>query len=159
MDRTTKMTVDFLTKAFIHLKERRKPSEDALQDAFCRLWGRKFSSEAHAEAMLARTVRNISIDEYRRSARKRTEPLEGKQVAAEDDLQVDKEALFKKVEDYMEQELSPTQRKIVSLHEYEGLTFEEISSRLGMQSAAVRMQISRARKLIREKFRDEYEGL
>lgn len=80
-------------------------------------------------------------------------------MAAEDDLQVDKEALFKMVEDYMEQELSPTQRKIVSLHEYEGLTFEEISSRLGMQSAAVRMQISRARKLIREKFRDEYEGL
>jgi RNA polymerase sigma-70 factor (ECF subfamily) len=45
------------------------------------------------------------------------------------------------------------------MHEYEGATFESIASRLGMQPAAVRMQISRARKLIREKYENEYEGL
>ena len=36
------MAKDFLTEAFLTLKDRWK-AEDALQEAFCRLWGRKYS--------------------------------------------------------------------------------------------------------------------
>jgi RNA polymerase sigma factor (sigma-70 family) len=154
------MTVDFLTKAFIRLRGRRgTSSEDALQDAFCRLWGKKFVSEVHAEAMLARTARNIAIDEYRKSSSRRTESIEGRQVPAEEDSPIEKEALFRKVEASINKELTPLQQEIVRLHEYAGLTYDDIASRLDMQPAAVRMQISRARKLIREKYRNEYEGL
>lgn len=170
------MAVDFLTEAFKSLRSRRRfsslgvgkvslqgrrspSSEDALQDAFCKLWGRKFSSEMHAEAMLAKTAKNITIDEYRKISRTRVESLEGRQVAAEDCDPMEKEALFRKVEASIDEMLSPLQSKIIRMHEYEGTTFKGIASRLGMQPAAVRMQISRARKLIREKYKNEYEGL
>ena len=131
-------------------------SEDALQDAFCRLWGKNFANESQAEGMLAKTARNITIDEYRKVSRTRMESLDGRQVAADDGDPLEKEALFRKVEATIEEMLSPLQREIMRMHEYEGATFESIESR---QPAAVRMQISRARKLIREKYENEYEGL
>ncbi len=154
------MIDDFLTKAFMRLRRRRgMSSEDALQDAFCRLWGKNFANESQAEGMLAKTARNITIDEYRKVSRTRMESLDGRQVAADDGDPLEKEALFRKVEASIEEMLSPLQREIIRMHEYEGATFESIASRLGMQPAAVRMQISRARKLIREKYENEYEGL
>jgi DNA-directed RNA polymerase specialized sigma24 family protein len=39
------------------------------------------------------------------------------------------------------------------------VTLEKIAEEMGMQPAAVRMQISRARKALREKFRKEYENV
>lgn len=154
------MIDDFLTKAFMRLRRTRgMSSEDALQDAFCRLWGKNFANESQAEGMLAKTARNITIDEYRKVSRTRMESLDGRQVAADDGDPLEKEALFRKVEASIEEMLSPLQREIIRMHEYEGATFESIASRLGMQPAAVRMQISRARKLIREKYENEYEGL
>ncbi len=154
------MIDDFLTKAFMRLRRRRSmSSEDALQDAFCRLWGRDFANESQAEGMLAKTARNITIDEYRKVSRTRMESLDGRQVAVDDGDPLEKEVLFREVEASIGEMLSPLQREIMRMHEYEGETFESIASRLGMQSAAVRMQISRARKLIREKYENEYEGL
>ena len=67
------------------------------------------------------------------------------------------EALFRRVEASVEEELSETQKEIIRMHEYEGMTFEDIANELGMTPAAVRMQASRARKILREKYREEYE--
>ena len=53
--------------------------------------------------------------------------------------------------------MSTTQKEIIRMHEYEGMTFEDIADELGMAPAAVRMQASRARKLLRDKFREDYE--
>ena len=161
------MEEDFLTQAFISLGKRfrtfRGPrslvTEDSLQDAFCKLWGGnfRFGSEREAEALLSRTSRNIAIDEYRKTKRRPVESLEGKQVADEPSGTEDMEALFRKVETSVNQDLSEIQRLIVRRHEYEGVAFEKIAEELNMQPAAVRMQISRARKAIRDKFRNEYE--
>jgi len=63
------------------------------------------------------------------------------------------------VEASIDRELSKTQRRILRRHEYEGVTLEKIAEEMGMQPAAVRMQISRARKALREKFRKEYENV
>ena len=41
------------------------------------------------------------------------------------------------------------------MHEYHDMTFEEIAEELDMQPAAVRMQASRARKILRDKFRED----
>ena len=73
------MAEEFLIEAFVRLKGRWRPqAEDALQEAFCRLWGRKYElrSEREAEALLARTSRNISIDEARKRKRRPTVPLD-----------------------------------------------------------------------------------
>ena len=152
------MAKDFLTEAFLSLKDRWK-AEDALQEAFCRLWGRKYKASSLKEAvgLLSRTGRNIEIDEYRKSKRGKMVGLEGVVVEDEGDSRSEMESLFRKVEASVEKELSETQKEIIRMHEYEGMTFENIADELGMAPAAVRMQASRARKLLRDKFREDYE--
>ncbi len=152
------MKEDFLTEAFVSMKDRWK-AEDALQEAFCRLWGRKYkvSSLKEAIGLLARTGRNIEIDEFRKSRGRKTVGLD--KVGMEDDpsaaMALEREALFRKVEASLDRDITLLQKKIIQLHEYEGLSFEEIAKELGMQPAAVRMQASRARKLLRDKFRND----
>ncbi|MGI5847743.1 MAG: RNA polymerase sigma factor [Candidatus Cryptobacteroides sp.] len=158
------MAEEFLTEAFVRLKGRWRPqAEDALQEAFCRLWGRKYNlrSEREAEALLARTSRNISIDEARKRQRRPTVPLDERIRWGEEEVYSaqEREALFRQVEASIDRELSKTQRRILRRHEYEGVTLEKIAEEMGMQPAAVRMQISRARKALREKFRKEYENV
>jgi len=152
------MAEEFLTEAYLTLRSQRK-AEDALQEAFCRLWKRKFSpgSLKEAVAVLQVTKRNIQIDEFRRNNRHRELPLDQIQLEDEPGDALEREAMFRKVEEAVNQELTPLQQEIVRLHEYDGKTFEAIAVQLNMQPAAVRMQISRARKLIREKFRSQNE--
>ena len=155
------MKEDFLTEAFVSLKDRWK-AEDALQEAFCRLWGKKYKTGSLKEAigLLSRTVRNIEIDELRKSRNRKTVGLD--KAGLEDDsgkaMALEREALFRKVEASLDRDISLLQKRIIQLHEYEGLSFEEIAEELGMQPAAVRMQASRARKIIRNKFREDHEN-
>ena len=86
-----------------------------------------------------------------------TMPLDGIVVEDEGGSRGEMEALFRRVEASVEKELSEIQKEIIRMHEYEGMTFEDIANELGMTPAAVRMQASRARKILREKYREEYE--
>lgn len=152
------MIEDFLTEAFLALRGRWK-TEDILQDAFCRLWVGKYKIGSVKEAMglLSRTGRNLEIDEYRKARKRQTVNLDGRQVEEEPDDAMEKELLFRKVEASVDSELTDLQRLIVRKHEYEGQSFERIAKDLGMQQTAVRMHISRARKILRDKFRNEDE--
>ena len=126
-------------------------AEDALQDAFVRLWGRyEVMSEREAEALLARTVRNVSIDELRK---RKTVPLVGD---LPEETGENREAMFRRVEKMVDTELTELQKLIIRRHEYEGVTLDKIAEELGMQPPAVRMQLSRARKTIREQYRKRY---
>jgi RNA polymerase sigma-70 factor (ECF subfamily) len=55
----------------------------------------------------------------------------------------------------MESTLSDTQQYIIQRHEYEGASLELIAKELGMQAAAVRMQLSRARKNLKSKYNEQ----
>ena len=126
-------------------------AEDALQDAFVRLWGRyQVRSEKEAEALLTRTVRNVSIDSLRKQ---KTVPLAGD---LPEEAEENREALFRRVEEMVDTELTDLQKLIVRRHEYESVTLEKIAEELGMPPPAVRMQLSRARKTIREHYRNRY---
>ena len=68
------MKGEFLTTAFKRIRARMRvanasddDSEDALQDAFCRLWTRKeeIHGEKQAEGLLSVAARNIRIDKIR----------------------------------------------------------------------------------------------
>ncbi len=154
---------DILTETYQRIRQRlqvgagklladAEAAEDALQDAFVRLWGRyEVRSGREAEALLTRTVRNVSIDQLRK---RKTVPIAGD--LPEEDVGENREALFRRVEEMVDSELTDLQRLIVRRHEYEGLTLERIAEELGMQPPAVRMQLSRARKTIREQYRKRY---
>ena len=150
------MAEDFLTEAYISLKDRWK-AEDALQEAFCRLWGRKYKVASFKEAvgLLSRTGRNIEIDEYRKSRNRRKVSVDDVRIEDGSAAAAERAALFRKVEASLESELTKLQKQILRMHEYDDMSFEEIAEELGMQPAAVRMQASRARKTLRDKFREE----
>ena len=153
---------DILTETYQRIRERLRAgagrmlsdagaAEDALQDAFVRLWGRyQVRSEKEAEALLTRTVRNVSIDQLRK---RKTVPLA---VDLPEEVGENREALFRRVEEMVDTELTDLQRLIIRRHEYESVTLERIAEELGMQPPAVRMQLSRARKTIREQYRKRY---
>lgn len=155
---------DILTETYQRIRQRLKvgagklladaeAAEDALQDAFVRLWGRyQVRNGREAEALLTRTVRNVSIDQIRK---RKTVPLAG-DLPEEEDVGENREALFRQVEEMVDNELTDLQRCIIRFHEYEGLTLEKIAEELGMQPPAVRMQLSRARKTIRELYKKRY---
>lgn len=129
-------------------------AEDALQEAFCRLWPRADSlrNQAEAEKLASTVVKNISIDQLRRQPEQLTVDVE----TLSEDTRFSTEAEQEQREQYevvsrlIAQRLTPLQQRILRSHDMEGRSYEEIARREGMQEAAVRMQLSRARKTIRE---------
>jgi len=45
------------------------------------------------------------------------------------------------------------------MHFYEGYTFSEISDFLGISSSAVSMRIHRAKKMLKDKLREDIDGI
>ena len=60
---------------------------------------------------------------------------------------------FQTVKLLIEKRLTENQRKILELRDYQGLEIEDIANRLNMQPATIRMNLSRARKTIREQYK------
>ena len=155
---------DYLTDAFIWLRQRLKwisgrilpdadGAEDILQESFVRLWRRQYplQSEKKAEALLTRTVRNASLNERRRA---RSVPLK-RDYADESPDTEEKERAFVQMKEKIQTELTDTQRYILEEKEYGGRTLEDIAAELGMEPTAVRMQLSRARKTLRNALKDD----
>ena len=69
---------------------------------------------------------------------------------------IERQEFFQEVEELIDKQLSPIQRLILRKKEYEEESIEEIAKELDMQQAAVRMQLSRARKIIRECYRNKH---
>lgn len=133
-------------------------ADDTLQEAFCRLWTRADSlrTTKEAEAMAATTVRNLCVDVLRHKIQAEEVPLDENHTSiANSELEERQEELFRTVEQIVESMLTPLRRQILYKKEYEGLSFSLIAEQLGMQQTAVRMQLSRARKLIRECYRKQ----
>lgn len=156
--------MDYLTDAFIRLRQKLKAvsgrmlpdavdAEDILQDSFVRLWQRHYplKSGKEADALLARTVRNASLNERRR---KRPLPLETDKAIEPPEWE-EKEFAYEQLHQKIETVLTQTQRYILEEKEYGGRTLEDIAKELGMEPAAVRMQLSRARKTLRDAMKDD----
>ena len=169
------MSEDFLTSAFVRLRTVLKgtasrllgneaAADDALQDAFYKLWNRHYAltSESDAAALLSRAVRNEAASTLRQ--RKRHPSVVSSEVeksvsaVAEEDPAPNREKLLQEVRSLISRELTPLQQEILRRRDYEGEEYASIAEDLGMQEPAVRMQLSRARKTIRETYRKQYRN-
>lgn len=162
-----KVSTDILTSTFQRLRLRLRgiaagiagdtDADDALHDAFCGLWARHRDVESSVEAMkLSYTaVRNSAIDLRRRAVSHPVVYLDEDGYAAESSEYVDRERTltYQAVLELSRRVLSNRQFEIFTLHDIEGIGYEEIAMRLSMSQESVRMALSRARKTIRELYR------
>ena len=156
------MSEELLTKTFTAMRRKflhiatlflpqKEDAEDALQDAFCRLWSRRqgINSPGEAEALVTTTVKNICIDKLRKKKLDTIQIDEERDDTAAPDNE-DREELLQEIESIINRELTPQQQKIIAAREYDNKSIEEIAATMNMQPTAVRMQLSRARKKVRE---------
>ncbi len=146
-------------------------AEDALQEAFCRLWrrGAALAAQTDADKMALTVVRNISIDQLRKQKRQKQTTLDPR---ADEERPVSERASstlyeeadgdqieerFKAVEKLINDRLTPLQQRIIRQHDMEGDSYHDISLREQMTEAAVRQQLSRARKTIRQLYIEQRE--
>ncbi len=152
------MERDFFISAFRNVRRRLMArhgdnDEDALQDAFCRLWTRRddFASKDEAEGFLTVTVRNLTVDIHRRrQAHPETDIEKASQFAPDDDDREYQENQFLEIRQIIEKCLTPRDREILLHRDHDGWEFDEIASFYEISEANARMIVSRARKTIRE---------
>ena len=135
--------------------------EDALQDTFVRLWpyANQLDSNSQVKAMAITTLRNLGVDHIRKAATHPPEVTLDEHIQedqtnafiAHDALAEDEQQRF--AQQIIRQNLTPLQADILRMKEYEQLDYATIAERLHMQQPAVRMQLSRARKALREAWR------
>lgn len=127
-------------------------AEDVLQDVFLKIWQKPQElTTKEMESLLATAVRNQTIDTLRRRRNRAAEKVDEIYDAIPDVS--DEQDIFPEVEGIINAALTPLQQEILKRHDMEGESYEAIAETLNMQPTAVRMQLSRARKTIREQYR------
>lgn len=136
-------------------------AQDVLQNAFCRLWTkyRDVDSEREAEALSVTTVKNLSISTLRAVQRHPAQSLDDDVSVVEETMSenegAEKEEQYVAVDRLIREHLSPLQQTILYRREMDGEEIRSIASDLGMEEAAVRMNLSRARRTIKELYQKE----
>lgn len=130
--------------------------DDALQDAFVRLWSRRgdFHTENAVEGVAVTTVRNICIDTVRRDTVRRHDDIDDNPSAAatclDGDDTTEREELYGEVSAIIEQSLSERDRRVLYLRDRDGWEMEDIAEELGLSETNVRVILSRCRKTVRK---------
>ena len=136
-------------------------SEDIVQEVFLRLWVARVRLDIYdnVEHIAIRTLKNICIDRYRKKKLdcqelsdtqiETTERNPHQQLEAKENV----EQLVKIIH-----QLPPLQQLIIKLKDMEGYEIEEITKITQTSAESVRMNLSRARKKIRELFINQKEN-
>lgn len=155
------MKTDNLTSSFLTLRDKLHRSavgflkndedaRDALQDTFFNLW-RDGGAETETEARnkLFAVLRNICIDRLRKPKTLSLEDADTERMTVEAFPYED----MRKYEALLTTGLTDIQRRIYSLVTHDGIEYDAIAETLGMSVEAVRMNMSRARKKIRDNYK------
>ena len=118
-----------------------------MQDTFCNQWVAELPGTANeARYRLFAVLMNICLNKL-----KKKRPVTGANlpdIPIEPSVDMDADRL--KVE--LLKQLTPLQRDVFILSTYNELEYEEIAETLNMSIEAVRMQMSRARKVLRNSY-------
>ncbi len=144
-------------QAMVRLRSLSNAEEDALNDAFLQLWVGKYRPKGEAEAgkLLWQSMRHRQISLWRTGTRHPKRPLAEVQIAEPPPEEEAAEDTYQQIWELIKTQLTPLQQDILRRHDINDETYSMIAERLGMQEAAVRMQLSRARKKIREIYKQK----
>lgn len=129
-------------------------ADDAVQETFLRLWNARSQLDNHPNigGFAMRTLKNICIDKLR----SKRNTVSDESINISDNTltpyqyteQNDEIAIIRQIIEM----LPPTQRMIIIMRDVEGYEIEEIAEITGSDSCAVRVNLSRARKTVRNRF-------
>ncbi|MBQ7398636.1 MAG: sigma-70 family RNA polymerase sigma factor, partial [Clostridia bacterium] len=144
-------------------------AEDCVQDVMIALIDYletyRAASEVHQKNILFRMCRNIAIDKYRQSHRKKSrevyvDELEGFEIV--DDERVDRIFLQKENQQAlmnMINSLGETYSDVLYYFYYMQLSVQQIAQLLGISEANVRMRLTRARRMLLANWEEELHEL
>jgi RNA polymerase sigma-70 factor (ECF subfamily) len=129
-------------------------AEDAVQETFLRLWNVRSQLENHPNVggFAMQTLKNICIDKLRGTRYK----ISNEAIDISDNTptpyqyteQNNEITVIRRIIDM----LPPTQRMIIMMRDVEGYELDEIAEITGSDNSSIRVNLSRARKTVRNKF-------
>jgi RNA polymerase sigma-70 factor (ECF subfamily) len=132
-------------------------AEDLTQEVYAQLWTKResLSSISNPIAYCSVLVRNLYLNQVRKQRVETTEMARELFVADGNRLEdaIEQRQACEQVMRLIGQ-LPEQQRKIVTMHDVEGCSNEEIRQQTGLASTHVRVLLSRARKTIRQLFKN-----
>ena len=149
---------DLITSSFLGLRRKLhhialrylqndEDAQDALQDTWLKLREKGgVESSFEAKNKLVTVLRHICIDRLRKD---KAIPIDTISPKDEPRHSIGTEDI-ERLELLLKQQLTPLQRQIFNLITHEGCDYEQIAKQLSMSVEAVRMNMSRIRKKIRE---------
>lgn len=138
----------------------RDDAEDAVQETFVRVlrYSRRLASVSNPKAWLARIAWRVAIDKSKRERRRNEVPLGTDVAFAEEIVSPDASAenalRDARLTAELENLIAALPRKLrepLILSTIEEMTLREVSAVLGINEAAVRSRVFRARQILREK--------
>ena len=141
-----------LYKIAFHILEQADEAEDAVQETFLKLWeirGKLHTIES-PKAYSVRILKNECLSRLRRA--KKTVPAEQslvKEAFPPTDENLDARRRLQKVLGAVKS-LPDSQKQVLLLRTVDGLSYEEISQRMGMSQLSLRVLLARARGTLRK---------
>jgi RNA polymerase sigma-70 factor (ECF subfamily) len=141
----------------------REEAEDIVQEVYVKLWAMRneLSDYKSIEALAIRITRNLCLDQLRRR-KVNYDALKAEKQRIVDYPETPAEDLERKEKEKIIHDLIAAlpepQRSLVHLRHLEGKEYEEIAEMVNMNINAIRVSISRARKLMREMLEKQYSS-
>lgn len=125
-------------------------AEDIAQDTFVKLIEKQpvFETEEHRKAWLLRVAINLSKNRLKTSWFRKTDSLDENEISFTPEESTVMSAVH---------QLPPKYRCVIHLYYIEGYSITEIGSLLKRNEATVASQLHRARKLLEQKLREDFD--
>lgn len=140
----------------------KEEAEDIVQDTLMKVWNRRDSLQNvdSIEAFSLTICRNLSLDRMKRVGND-SQPIGDEEIGSADTasdpyermIQKERVELVKRIVD----SLPEKQRSCMQLRDFEGKSYKEIATVLGLSEEQVKVNIFRARQAVKQKYK-EYEG-
>ena len=139
----------FYRMAF-YMLESEADAKDAVQELYLKLWNLRDHLEMvqNPSAYGTMLLKNLCIDRIRK-ARPTEEPDEAVALEAPPDTALENRERLREVRKAIDG-LPPTQKNLLQLRVFEGLSYEQIAQKTGLSPLNIRVQVSLARKKIKQ---------
>lgn len=135
----------------------KEEAEDAVQDVFIKLWNMrdKLSDYNNIHAFAMTVTRNLCLDRLRKKSKnliENTRVVDTRTKEMTPQRRMESMELMKIVADMID-DLPENYRRVIQMRDIEGCEYNEISEQLGINLNNIRVNLSRARKMLRDKLK------